>query len=228
MIIITGASKGIGRFLTEEFISLNEDVFGFYNSSLISELLWKEKYVQINVSDYEKISKWVKENAASLKNITLINCAAINYNSFAHKADIHKWTEVINVNIIGTFNVIHALLPLMREQNFGRIINFGSVVADLPSPGISAYATSKSALFGLSKSLAAENAVKGVTVNNINLGYSELGMISQVPEDYLKEILKKIPSGKLCSKEDIFKTVQFIRSNEYLNGANINLNGGLI
>lgn len=228
MIIITGASKGIGRFLTEEFVSSNENVYGFYNTTLQSDLSHKERYIQMNISDYSKISEWVHNHSSEFKNITLINCAAINYNSFAHKADIHKWAEVININIIGTFNVIHALLPLMREQNFGRIINFGSVVADLPSPGISAYAASKSALFGLSKSLAAENAAKGITINNINLGYSELGMISQVPEDYLKEILKKIPSGKLCSKEDIFKTVQFIRSNEYLNGANINLNGGLV
>lgn len=100
---------------------------------------------------------WIESINDQLDNIILINCAGISYSSFAHKADIIQWKNVINVNLNGTFNVIHCLLPWMREQHYGRIIN-SSVVAKLPTMGVSAYAASKAGLIGLTKSLALENA----------------------------------------------------------------------
>ncbi|SHF39069.1 acetoacetyl-CoA reductase [Cnuella takakiae] len=228
MIIITGASKGIGHYLMTEYINKGEEVIGFFNNTIVESEGKDGEFVRMDICDHVALAGWVKQNAERLSRITIVNCAAINYNSFAHKSDIEKWAEVINVNVIGTFKVILAFLPLMRDQSYGRIINFGSVVSELPSPGISAYAASKSALTGLVKSIAVENAGKGITINNINLGYSELGMISQVPQEYLNAILKKIPIGKLCAQEDIFNTVEYIRKSEYLTGTNINLNGGII
>jgi NAD(P)-dependent dehydrogenase (short-subunit alcohol dehydrogenase family) len=225
MIIVTGASRGIGEYLFNEY-SVFDDVIGTYNKS--SSKGEKNNLFKVDTTDLQNIKDFIGEVSPLLKNITLINCAGINYNSFAHKADLAKWSEVINVNLIGTFFMISSLLPYMREQNYGRIINFGSVVSDLPSPGISAYAASKSALFGMAKSLASENATKGITINNINLGYSELGMIKEVPVNFLEAILDRIPSNQLCKKEDIFSTVEYLRRTEYINGANINLNGGII
>lgn len=228
MIIITGASKGIGKYLAEEYSKKDISVFGIYNSTFIESTHPKTVFFKVDTTKDDEIKSWIENNQSDLKEITLINCAGINYNSFAHKADIQKWREVIEVNLIGTFNMISSLLPFMREQSFGRIINFGSVVAELPSPGVSAYAASKSALFGMSKSIAIENASKGVTINNINLGYSELGMISEVPEKFLEDIKKRIPSNKLCKPSDIFNTIEYLRNTEYVNGTEININGGII
>lgn len=228
MIIITGASKGIGRFLCEEYDKRGEEILGLFNSTFIESTSVKTRHSKLNITNYKDVLSWIDTNKLSLNNITLINCAGVNYNSFAHKADNKKWREVIEVNLIGTFNIISALLPMMREQLFGRIINFGSVVAELPSAGVSAYAASKSALYGMTKSIAVENALKGITINNINLGYSELGMISDVPEAFLEEIKKRIPSNKLCKSGDIFNTVEYLRHTEYINGTEININGGLI
>ncbi|MBG6109867.1 NAD(P)-dependent dehydrogenase (short-subunit alcohol dehydrogenase family) [Flavobacterium sp. CG_23.5] len=228
MIIITGASKGIGKYLAEEYSKKDINVFGIYNSTFIESTHPKTVFFKVDTTKDVEIKSWIENNQSDLKEITLINCAGINYNSFAHKADIQKWREVIEVNLIGTFNMISSLLPFMREQSFGRIINFGSVVAELPSPGVSAYAASKSALFGMSKSIAIENASKGVTINNINLGYSELGMISEVPEKFLEDIKKRIPSNKLCKPSDIFNTIEYLRNTEYVNGTEININGGII
>lgn len=228
MIIITGASKGIGKYLCQEYNKNNVDVIGTYNSTVVESANPKMVYFKLDTTKHDEVKKLIKDLEPSLKNITLINCAGINYNSFAHKVDIQKWIEVINVNLIGTFNLINCLLPHMREQLFGRIINFGSVLADLPSPGVSAYAASKAALHGMAKSIAVENAMKGITINNINLGYSELGMISEVPSKFLDDIKKKIPSNQLCKPSDIFNTVEYIRNTEYLNGTEININGGLI
>lgn len=228
MIIITGASKGIGKYLCDEYSKQNFDIYGIYNSTFIESSYPKTKFSKLNTINYDEIVAWFEEVKPYLKDITLINCAGINYNSFAHKAEASKWKEVIDVNLIGTFNMINVLLPSMREQSFGRIINFGSVVAELPSPGISAYAASKSALYGMAKSIAVENATKGITINNVNLGYSELGMISEVPEKFLEDIKKRIPSNKLCKPSDILNTVEYLRNTEYVNGTEININGGII
>ena len=226
MILITGASKGIGKYLFEEYSNYNENIIGLYNSTIVGNE--SENYYKVDITDIIQVRNFINNNKELLNNITLINCAGINYNSFAHKADIVKWQEVIKVNLFGTFNMINGILPIMREQAYGRIINFGSVVSELPSPGISSYAASKSALSGMSKSIAVENANKGITINNINLGYSELGMINEVSESYLNKIKERIPSNRLCKSSDIFNTIEYLRNTEYVNGSNININGGLI
>ncbi|MBW7676611.1 SDR family NAD(P)-dependent oxidoreductase [Chryseobacterium chendengshani] len=224
MILVIGASKGIGNFLYEKYKSLDYKVLGTYNSTASST----NELSKIDVTDYTQVSEWVEKNIESLENVTLINCAGITYNSFAHKSDPEAWKKVIDVNLVGTFNCIRAVLPIMRAQKFGRIINFSSVVATKGTPGISAYAASKSALWGMSKSLAQENAGLNITINNINLGYSELGMINQVPQEFLEALVKQIPAKKLCEPIDIFRTVDYLINCEYINGSSVDLNGALI
>jgi acetoacetyl-CoA reductase/3-oxoacyl-[acyl-carrier protein] reductase len=115
----------------------------------------------------------------------------------------------------------------MREQGYGRIINFSSVVAQKGIPGTSAYAASKAALWGLTKSIAVENASKGITINNLNLGYFDIGMIKDVPDEMLSIIKKSIPQQKLGEPENILKAVEFLINADYMTGSSIDLNGGL-
>lgn len=228
MIIITGASKGVGKYLFDEFKNLGEPVMGTYNSSkaVVSK---NNGYFKVDITQYEEVSDWALSLKSKLDKITLINCAGISYNSFAHKADISLWSKVIDVNLKGTFNVIHCLLPIMREQNYGRIINFSSVVTSLPTVGISAYMASKCAINGLTKVLAKENASKGITINAISLGYSNIGMgINEVPEENKIELIKNIPAGRFCEPQEILNTVNYIINTEYVNGSIIDINGGLI
>lgn len=226
MVIITGASRGIGKFLfTSFFKHSNEEVRGIYLNTQPTENI--EKYFRLDITDYEQVKLFADSNKDTMTDITLINCAGITYNSFLHKSDPVKWKNVIDTNLIGTYNIIRALLPFMREQKFGRIINFSSVVAIKPTPGISPYAASKSALWGLTKSVAIENAALNITINNINLGYSELGMIEMVPDEFREKIITQIPAGTLCSPEDILNTVKYLQSTKYINGSSIELNGGL-
>ena len=125
-------------------------------------------------------------------------------------------------------NVIRNVLPIMREQNYGRIINLSSIVAQSAIPGTSAYAASKSALWGLTKSISAENASKGITINNINLGYFDIGIIRDVPEKLLREIVNNIPFKRLGKPEEIVNTINYLINTEYITGTSIDLNGGLI
>lgn len=224
MVIITGASGGIGKFLFNKYRDLGLDVIGTYNSAHSTI----KGFSKVDITDYNQVSNWIIENEPNIKEITLINCAGISYNSFAHKSDPELWKSVIEVNLIGTFNCILALLPIMRNQKFGRIINFSSVVAKKGTPGVSAYAASKSALWGMTKSISQENASLNITINNINLGYSELGMIQKVPNKFLDLMIKQIPANKLCESNDIFKTVEYLRGCSNINGSSIDLNGGLI
>lgn len=223
MIIVAGASGGIGDFLYNKYRCLNENIVGTCFSNHEDESLYP-----LDIKDYAQIQIFVKKFVEEDR-ITLINCSAINYNVFLHKSDPEKWYEVINTNLLGNYNIVRAFLPIMREKHYGRIINFSSIVAQLPTCGVSAYATSKAALWGLAKSVAAENASMGITINNINLGYANIGMgVNDVPEDMRKNLLERLPAKEFCKPEDIFTTVEYIRNTPYVNGSALDINGAMI
>lgn len=229
MILITGASKGVGRYLFTCFKQDGLNVLGTYNSTTVGFNEDMNSYFKVDVSDSKAVKEMIASLEGSLSQIVLLNCAGISYNSFAHKADIELWGRVIDVNLKGSFYVIHEVLPLMREQGYGRIINFSSVIASLPTPGVSAYAASKAGLLGLTKSLAAENASKGITVNSINLGYVNIGMgVNNVPAAYQEKMKTQIPAGRFCEPEEVYNTVNYLIQTEYVNGAAIDINGALI
>ena len=226
MVIITGASRGIGKYLFQDFTNSGEIVYGIYNKT--SPDLDKQKYlIKVDISNRSDVKNWIHKIKEKIENIILINCAGINYNSFAHKAKIDKWSEVINVNLIGTFNVISEILPIMRDQGYGRIINFSSVVAQTMVPGTSAYSASKAGLWGLTRSIAIENASQGITINNLNLGYFDIGMIKDVPPDYEKVLKEKLPNKSFGNPKDIINAVMFLIETDYINGTSIDINGTL-
>jgi len=225
MKIITGASKGIGKYLLEKYMNLGETVYGTFLSTDPSPE-FHNCYSKVDVSNYQEVVGWI--NSIPLTNkVELINCAAINCNSFAHKAEPDKWEKTILINLVGTFNVIHALLPWMRKNSYGRIINFSSIVSLSGIPGTSAYATSKAGLMGLTKALVAENGSKGITINNLNLGYFQIGMGEDLAPELRSMIKEKIPSHEFGNPETIYNAVNFLIENSYVNGANLDINGGL-
>ncbi len=225
MILITGASKGIGRFLFDKFTENGFDVYGTYNSTT-PETVYVDKYSKVDVSDFESVEKWIN-SISNKSNLILINCAGINYNCFAHKVDMTKWKKVVEVNLFGTFNCINKVLPIMREQEYGRIINFSSIVAQTGMLGATAYSASKSAMWGLSKSLAKENGAKNITVNNLNIGYFNIGIIRDVPNNFQLKLKEEIPSSKFGDPIEIFNTIKYLIDANYVNGTCIDINGGL-
>ncbi len=225
MIIITGITGGIGKFLFDKFLVAGEEITGTYHLSKPEGKIY-ENTVPLDITDFVQVEKFIA--GIKSKNITLINCAGVSANAFAHKSDIGEWAKVINVNLTGTFHLIRATLPLMREQGFGRIINLSSIVSETGVMGTSAYAASKAGINGMIKSIALENAQKGITVNNINLGYFKVGMINTVPKEIQEKIKSKIASNEFGDPENIFSTIQYIRNTPYLNGSCLDLNGGLV
>ena len=226
MILLTGASRGIGKYLFEAFRESGETVYGTYHVTQ-PDPQYMDYFSRVDITDSREVNSWIESIRSSINHPTLINCAGINYTSFAHKADIDEWNNVVSVNLIGTFKVIREVLPVMRTIGYGRIINISSVVAQTFVPGASAYSASKAGLWGLVRSIAAENANKGITINNLNLGYFNIGMITEVPEEYQDSLKKRIPTGEFGEPENIIRAIRFLMESDYVNGSSIDVNGGL-
>lgn len=224
-IIIAGASGGIGRYLAE-CLSQNHKVYGTYKTRKPdSNICYKMD--RLDVTNEHDVADWINQYCDENDDLALIYCVGINYNRMIHKADSKQWFEVIESNLIGVQHILRYLIPLMRVRSFGRIVLLSSVVPQIGVSGTSAYAASKSALWGLSKAVAKENATHGITINTINLGYFDIGMIQDVPDDTLNTIVSNIPMRKLGDPENILKSVEFLLSVDYMTGSTLDLNGGL-
>jgi NAD(P)-dependent dehydrogenase (short-subunit alcohol dehydrogenase family) len=221
MIIITGASSGIGEFLYSKYSQSSEDVVGIYNNSI------KENLVKVDITNEDDVIRFYNGLSEKLTNLTLINCAGVNFNGLTKKMDEKTFRNTIDVNLTGSFLMIKHALNYMLNSNWGRIINISSIVPQIGVAGTSAYSASKSALWGLSKTVAIENAKKGITCNCLNLGYFDIGMIKQVPESALERILQNIPMQKLGNPDNIFNAIEFLRKSDYITGTSIDINGGL-
>ncbi|CAO80574.1 MAG: SDR family oxidoreductase [Candidatus Cloacimonas sp.] len=225
-ILIAGASGGIGKYLAEQFSEKGFEVFGTYNSHPPKQNL-KYKMDKVDVTKEPEIEEWINNVANCSDELSFIYCVGLNYNCITHKAETDKWLEVINTNLIGAQLSLKHILPLMRNKRYGRIILFSSVVPQIGVSGTSAYSSSKAGLWGLTKTVAIENATYGITINTVNLGYFDIGMIKDVPTDLLNKIINSIPIGKLGDPVNILKTVEYLIATDYITGSQINLNGGL-
>jgi len=224
-ILIAGASGGIGKFLAKELCQ-DHEVYGSYNSRRpMSNLSYGMTKVDISIES--EVSSWIDDVCKTGDDLALIYCIGVNYNCMMHKTESDRWKEVIESNLIGVQSVLRHILPRMRERRFGRIVLLSSVVPQMGVPGTSAYSASKSALWGLSKAVAKENARYGITINTINLGYFDIGMIHDVPPEMLEQITQSIPVGRLGDPVNILKAVEFILGTDYLTGTGIDINGGL-
>jgi acetoacetyl-CoA reductase/3-oxoacyl-[acyl-carrier protein] reductase len=236
MKIITGASRGIGKYLFDRYADEGEWVEGTFFHTEPTRKLYGEfldnlprvNYSYVDVCEYYQVEDWINRiSPTGPGKIELINCAGIKYDSITHYALPSFWKRVIEVNLIGTFNVIRAILPRMREIGYGRIINMSSVVDSLGVPGTSAYAASKAGLEGLTKVLAVENAINGITVNNLRLGYFDIGMGREISPLLRGKIGTRIPTHEFGKPENTYDAMNFLINNAYVNGSSLTIDGGL-
>jgi len=227
VIIITGASRGIGKYLISNINA--QDRVGTYNQTEPASTDSSTNYYKVDVekeSDVINFAKKIEESYSGEK-IVLVNNAGINIDSITHKYDKNDWDKVININLRGPFLMAKYILPLMRDKNWGRIINISSVVSQMGVSGTVAYSASKSGLFGLTKTIAKENAKKGITVNCFSLGYFSAGMQKRLPQSTSQLIQNQIPNGLFGDPQNILLAIEFLIKADYVNGSVININGGL-
>ena len=227
MYIMSGASGGIGQAILPAFVE-RDTVLGLYNSH-IPKFAPTERliYKQIDLRDTKQIQKTIEEMKSSFKKITLLHFAALSIDGLVATYSDKNWDEMLSVNLKGNFALTRSLLPVMIEDNWGRIIHVSSVIGSKGMRGVAAYASSKMGILGFSNVLAIEYARFGITSNVLNLGYFDVGMINKISGKKRESILTEIPAGKLGSISNIINAIKFIEISEYVNGAVIDIDGGL-
>tara|TARA_A100001015_G_scaffold236115_1_gene268150 strand:+ start:4999 stop:5676 length:678 start_codon:yes stop_codon:yes gene_type:complete len=225
MIILTGASGGMGKFLFAE-IEQNEPIIGISNTKTLTPS-HKGIAAKVNLENPEDIKSFVSSNKKYMNNVTLVNMAVYSQDGLLANYNPDHLAKTFTVNLFSNIHLAQALLPTMIEQRFGRIIHISSIVGQSGNIGAGAYASSKSALVGYNKTLCKEYGRFGITSNIISLGYFEGGLINTLSEDKVAAITSEIPSKKLGQPCDILSALSFIRECKYLNGEIINLHGGL-
>jgi acetoacetyl-CoA reductase len=231
--IVTGGTRGIGAAISEELIRLGFTVAANYGGNTDAA----EKFAaasgarpyQWDVSDYEACRDGVARVEADLGPVgVLVNNAGITRDGTLHKMTPEDWQDVIQTNLSSCFNMCRAVIEGMREREYGRIVNIGSINGQAGQYGQVNYAAAKSGIHGFTKALAQETAAKGITVNAIAPGYIETSMVSAVPERVLEKIVARIPVGRLGQASEIARGVAFLVDPEagFITGSTLSINGG--
>lgn len=231
IVLITGSSGGLGSELSKFFSEKKYQLVLMYNTNkpLIPEGN-DVMHIQADLRDANQIQSAIHAVLEKWNKVdVLINNAGISQSDMSWKTNVNDWNETIQVNLTAPFVLSKLLLPIMKQNGFGRIINISSVVAQTGVIGTSSYAASKAGLLGLTKTLSKEVAKHNITVNALALGYFNRGMIKDVPDEFREEIIESIPKNELGKPRIIAETIHFLMSNNanYLTGQTINLNGGL-
>ena len=231
--IVTGGSRGIGEAISLALKSHGFKVAANYAGNDEKAKAFTEKTgiptFKWDVSDPEACDKGVERVASDLGPVdVLVNNAGITRDGTILKMTYEMWKQVIDTNLGGCFNMAKAVFPGMRERNFGRIVNIGSINGQAGQYGQVNYAAAKSGIHGFTKALAQEGARYNVTVNAIAPGYIDTEMVAAVPQDVLHKIVAKIPVGRLGHAEEIARGVAFLCSEEagFVTGSTLSINGG--
>lgn len=226
MIILTGASGGIGKEILPQLLEI-DDVIGIYNETAPNKSLSRKLvYEQMDLGKTSAIKAFVAKWGSKLSKITLIHAAAFKKDALTIDCTKADWQRIMNVNLRGDFLLTKALLPRMIKQSWGRIIHISSLGGVQGALGTIAYSSGKTALFGLSRVLAKEYARFNITSNILVLGYFGAGLYNELSEVEKKKLLNKIPAKSLGNVSNIANAVDFLIKSEYVNGATINIDGG--
>lgn len=231
VILITGASGGFGSELTNFFLNKGHQLILQSHSRDVS--INDNHNVKVLSCDLTKESEIEDLITSSMKSFgridAVLHCAGISKNAISWKTTLDSWNETIAVNLTAPFIINKLVLPIMKKQQFGRLIHLSSVVSQTGFPGTVAYAASKAGLSGLTKTMSKEVGSNGITVNNLALGYFNTGMIEQVPSDQIEKIISEIPQKSLGDPLAVCELIEYLISDSgsYVTGQTIPVNGGL-
>jgi 3-oxoacyl-[acyl-carrier protein] reductase len=239
--LVTGASKGIGRGIAEEFGENGANVVVNYRSSedaayevrdTIEEGPGSAMVAQADVSNMDEVSNMYEAVGEEYGNVdVLVNNAGITVDRKFENMSREDWDRVMEVNLGGIYNCTKHCYSDLREADEGRLINISSVVGQQGNIGQANYATTKSGLFGFTRSIALELANDGAnaTANCVAPGFVETDMLAEVPDRVREHILEDIPLDRFAEVEDIVGIVRFLASKEssYMTGQVLGVNGGM-
>ncbi len=237
--LVTGASRGIGRGIAIELAEHGAEVVVNYRSSegaarevrdIIESGPGQAVLAQADVSDYEAVRSMYEATKEEFDGVdVLVNNAGITVDKTFDDMTREDWERVMDVNLGGMFNCTKVCYEDIRTAEKGRLINISSVVGQQGNYGQANYATTKSGMFGFTRTMALELASQGSTANCVAPGFVETDMLADVPERVRKNILERIPLDRFAQVEDITGIVRFLASQEssYMTGQILGVNGGM-
>ncbi len=231
--VVTGGTRGIGEAISLALKEQGRKVIANYAGNDERAREFSERtgidVMKWDVGDHQACLDGCARIADEFGPVEIIvNNAGITRDGTLHKMSFDDWNEVMRVNLGGCFNMAKACFPAMREGNWGRIVNIGSINGQAGQYGQVNYAAAKSGIHGFTKALAQEGARYGITVNAIAPGYIDTDMVAAVPDAVLEKIVAKIPVGRLGQASEIARGVAFLTSDEgeFVTGSTMSINGG--
>lgn len=238
-VLVTGASRGIGRSIALQFAEEGYNVAVNYAGNkdkaeaVVEEIKGKgvESFaIQANVANGDEVKAMIKEVVSTFGSIdVLVNNAGITRDNLLMLMKEQEWDDVIDTNLKGVFNCIQKVTPQMLRQKSGSIINLSSVVGSVGNPGQANYVATKAGVVGLTKSTARELASRNITVNAVAPGFIVSDMTDALSDDLKEQMLDQIPLKRFGKDQDIADTVTFLASDKakYITGQTIHVNGGM-
>lgn len=243
-VLLTGASGGLGKYISHHLaqngfnlalqfnnspVKLDENINEIKSSGFLKPGQIIKSY-KADISDESSVTELTGNVKSDLGSIDiLINNAGLSINAVSWKLNLDDWNKVINVNLTGPFLCTKHVLPLMKENKYGRIIYISSVVPQIGVAGTAAYSASKAGLYGLCKTVSKEIIRNNITANVISLGYFDAGLLYQIPEEIRNQIKETIPVKEFGNPAEVSECIKYLCSenSRYITGQTINLNGGL-
>ncbi len=238
IVLITGASRGIGAAISSVFGEEGAIIIGTATSQSgadkISERLaasgFQGQGMVLNVTDADSVDQLLSDikSQYGMPSI-LVNNAGITKDNLLMRMNEDEWFDVVNTNLSAVYRLSKACLRGMMKARWGRIINISSVVGAMGNAGQSNYAATKAGVAGFARALAKEVGSRGITVNTVSPGFIATDMTDVLPEEQKTAMLSAIPVGRLGQPEEIANTVKFLASDgaAYITGENLHVNGGM-
>lgn len=240
IVVVTGASRGIGKSIALELAGPNTFVYVNYLSNadkaneVVSEIQKRDgqgKAIGFDVSDPSKVEEAFDLIAKESGGIdVLINNAGVPYDGLLMRYKDEDWQKSINVNLTSVYACTkYALKTMMKRKNHGRIISMTSVVGQMGNAGQSVYSATKAGIIGFTKSMAREVASRNITVNAVAPGFVKTEMTDALTPEQQAKIMEQIPLKRTAEPQEIANVVKFLASMEagYITGQTIAVNGGM-
>jgi 3-oxoacyl-[acyl-carrier protein] reductase len=233
--LVTGASGGIGRAVAEALHGSGATVAlsGTRTEALealAADLGGRAHVLPCDLSDPAATEGLVARAEEAMERLDiLVNNAGLTRDGLALRMKDEDWQRVLDVNLTAGFRLARAALRGMTRRRLGRIVGITSIVGVTGNPGQANYAASKAGMIGMSKSLAAEVAGRGVTVNCVAPGFIETAMTGALDERRREALMQRIPAGRMGDGRDVAAAVVYLASDEaaYVTGQTLHVNGGM-